>query len=809
MLESAHSNGPLTGLKVLDLSQGIAGPFCAKLLGDLGADVVKAEPPKGDRSRAEGPFPAGAEMDPEQSAGFFFLNTSKRGIVLDIDDPGSQPALARLVRSYDVVIVDGSAESLAARGLSYATFRNWNPAVVLTTLSSFGSFGPCSEWDGSHLVNCAVGGWAHLCGVPEREPLQAGGQITETLTGAYAAVATQLAVFGRARHGHGEHVDVSAQEAVLAGAQMPTLLYEYKGILPGRYSSIGSGAGAAYILETEEGYIGLNALTGPQWRMLCEFLGRADIAEDPHYAGISWTNPDDRLEEIRKAFRAALAGRTAEELFHEAERHRVPFGLVPDLAGLYAFPPHLERGFFVDLEHPRAGTVAVPGIPFKSTTTAAKPFRPPLLGEHTEQVLSEPEVHAPAASSESHDLPLAGIRVLDLSMFFAGPVAAQICADAGAEVIKVESLQRIDGWRGAGTGGEDELPSYEGSPYFNWVNRGKRDVTLNLNDPRGADAVKAMVAEADVVIENYTPRVMGKFGLDYERLKTINPRIIMLSLSGFGADTSWKDYVAFGMSTEQMCGVSHLTGYAGEDPIFTGMTGGDLFAGVMGANSLFAALVHRNRTGEGQYINLSQMEACNLYVGDAMVGHALAGVDPGRTGNRHQYYAPQGIYPCRDEMWLGITVKDDAAWEALAEAIGQPELAARFTDVGTRARHADEIDAAISTWSEGQQHIEAMALLQAAGVAAGAVMRGPELLADPHLEARGGFLVQDRPGLGEKHYPNQPYRFLNAPTPPNIRAPLLGEHLSEILTERAGLSDDDIAELIIEDVTGTVPLAAR
>lgn len=807
-MESAHGNGPLVGLRVLDISGGVAAPFCAKLLGDLGADVVKVEPPGGDRSRREGPFPAGSQ-DPEQSAGFFFLNTSKRSIVLDIDNPDNHATLARLVRRYDVVVADGTAESLADRGLSYETFQSWNPAVVLTTVSGFGSFGPCSGWESSHLVNCATGGWAHLCGVPEREPLQAGGQITETLTGAFASVATQLAVLGRARHGHGEHVDVSAQEAVIAGAQLPTLLYEYRGILPGRYSSVGSGAGAAYILGTEDGYIGLNALTGPQWRMLCEFLGREDIAEDPKYAGISWMNPDERLEEIRESFREALAGRTADQLFHEAEKHRVPFGLVPDLAGLYAFPPHLERGFFVDLEHPSAGTVAVPGIPYKSNATAARPYRPPLLGEHTDAVLGEPETDAPAQSGAEHDLPLTGVRVLDLSMFFAGPVAAQICADAGADVIKVESLQRIDGWRGAGTGGEGELPSYEGSPYFNWVNRGKRDVTLNLNDPRGADAVRKMVLEADVVIENYTPRVMAKFGLDYAALKAIKPDIVMLSLAGFGADTSWKDYVAFGMSTEQMCGVSHLTGYADGDPIFTGMTGGDLFAGVMGANCLFAALAHHNRTGEGQHINLSQMEACNLFIGDAMTGHALAGVDPGRTGNRHPHFSPQGIYPCLDDAWLGITVKDDAAWAALTATMGQPELGRRFAAAVDRRAHADEIDSLIGTWTARQQHIEAMATLQAAGVAAGAVMRGPELLADPHLEARQGFLVQDRPGLGEKHYPNQPYRFRNAPTPPNTRAPMLGEHLAEILTERAGLTDDEIVELVIDDVTGTVPLAAR
>ena len=228
----------------------------------------------------------------------------------------------------------------------------------------------------------------------------------------------------------------------------------------------------------------------------------------------------------------------------------------------------------------------------------------------------------------------------------------------GRNVIKVESIQRIDGWRGsATTHANRELPGWESSPYFNWINRNKRDITLNLTDPRGVDIVKTLVADADILVENYTPRVMAKFGLDYETLHAINPRLIMISLSGFGADSPWRDYVAFGMSTEQMGGFTHLTGYPGGDPLFTGTTGGDLFAGVMGANALFAALNHRDRTGEGQHIDFGQVEACSLYVGDAMTAWSLAGVDPGRVGNAHHHYPLQGVYPCRDNRWIAITCK--------------------------------------------------------------------------------------------------------------------------------------------------------
>lgn len=791
----------LEGIRILDLTEGVAGPFCAKLLTDLGADTVKIERPgSGDPTRTLGAHPA---PDPERSATFFFLNTGKRSVLLDLEDPASHRELARLVSCYDVVIACGRAVSC---GIGYEQVRAWNPRAIFTSVTGFGSFGPHAGYQASHLVACAVGGWAQLCGTPDREPLQAGGAITETLTGAYAAAATLLAILGRSRHGAGEHVDVSMQQAVLCGAQIPSLLYEYRGIVAERYSSVGAGAGAAYMLPTRDGFIGLNALTLPQWRMLCRLLGREDIATDERYQGISWAQPDARLEEIRAIFRQAVAGRSAEALFHEAQKHRVPFGLVPDLETLAALPPHRERGFFQHVQHPVCGAVQVPGVPFHSAEAEVVIRRPPLLGEHTAEVLStlptqEPETAPDGSTAEPNPLPLDGLKVLDLSMFFAGPSLAQILADAGADVIKVESVQRIDGWRGSGTqAAGSEIPTWEASPYFNWINRNKRDVTLNLKDPRGVAVVETLARTADVLIENYTPRVMQEFGLDYESLERINPRLIMISLSGFGARTTWRDYVAFGMSTEQMSGVAHLTGYDGDEPLFTGMTGGDLFSGVMGAVDVLAALHRRQRTGCGAHLDFSQIEACNLYIGDVMTGWFMSGTDPGRIGNRHPGYALQGIFPCANDGWIGISCRTAGDLQSLCELAGI-ELAGLEPD-------ADLIDQ-VGAWTAGQDKLALMHRLQGLGIPAGAVLNGPDLLDDPHLAARGAYVAQDRPGLGVKHYPAQPYRLLRSVPPPEARAPLLGEHLEEILSRDAGLTGDEIIELIIEDVTGTVPLAAR
>ena len=798
----------LKGVRILDISEGISGPFASKLLADLGADTVKIERPVfGDVSRTYGPFPKGIQ-DLEHSASFLYFNTSKESVVLDLQSEFGIDKFKKLLSIYDVVISSQTGKSLEEQGIGFEVMRSINPNIILATVTGFGSDGPYSCYESSHLVSCALGGWANNCGVPDREPLQAGGAITETLVGSYSAAATLLAIFGRLKHGGAEHVDISAQEAVLCGASIPSLAYEYSGTVTGRYSSVGSGAGAGYMLPTRDGYVGLNALTLAQWHMLCKFLGREDVASDTYYEGISWAKPDERLEEIREIFCEALENKTAEELFHEAQKWRVPFGLVPSLSALFEMTPHLERGFFKEMESPDSSAYKLPGVPFQSANTETDLKRAPLLGEHTQEILArldgtEKIIGKDAQTSEGlNPLPLVGIRVVDLSMFFAGPVAAQVLADAGAEVIKVESIQRIDGWRSSGTVTEQELPSWEASPYFNWVNRNKKDITLDLTNPRGADIVKKLIEGADVLIENYTPRVMENFGLSYETLKSINPRLVMISLSGYGQEGSWRDYVAFGMSTEQMSGVAHLTGYENEGPLYTGMTGGDLFSGVMGAIDLVAALWQREQTGLGQHLDFSQIEACNMYVGDAMTGWSLTSFDPERTGNDHPVYLLQGMFPCIDDGWIGISCKDEQQIKALAGYFKEPAI------LESGLTKSEKLQC-ISGHTQQQNKMELMNGLQQVGVPAGAVLNGPELLNNEQLIARDAFLAQDRPGLGVKNYPSQPYRFRLSEKPPTRRAPLLGEHLEEILTERAGLTSDKIAELIIGDVIGTVPISAR
>lgn len=357
---------------MLDISQGIAGPFCAKLLGDLGAAVVKVEPPDG------------GDRPLEPSGGSIFFNTSKRGVTLDLESAQGRALFARMLDHYDIVVAGETEGELAARGLGYEQLQQWNSSIILTTISGFGSTGPYAGYRWSHIVACAVGGWATTCGRPEREPLQAGGAITETLAGAYAAAATQIAALGRAAHGGGDHVDVSAQEAALTVALFPTLAYEYRGVVAERASH--RGPGPSFILPASDGYIGVNVLTAAHWDLLCAYFGRADMIDDPRFArGQRLLNADEAGEQ----FAPLTAERTAEEIFHDGQTWRVPFGLVPSMEGITQMLPHLEREFFVEVGSPETGPVTVPGIPFKSTVTSPVVGPPPQAGEHNDHVFGE------------------------------------------------------------------------------------------------------------------------------------------------------------------------------------------------------------------------------------------------------------------------------------------------------------------------------------------------------------------------------------------------------------------------------------
>jgi len=380
----------------------------------------------------------------------------------------------------------------------------------------------------------------------------------------------------------------------------------------------------------------------------------------------------------------------------------------------------------------------------------------------------------------------------------------------GADVIKVESIQRLDIVRGAGVGAERKEKFWERGPLWIPENCDKFGTTLDLTRPKGVEVFKRLVKISDVVTENYTPRVMKNFGLDYAVLKEVNPKIIMISLPAHGSTGPWKGYPGFAQSIEQMSGIPQLTGYTDGLPKITGADFSDPIAGITGMLAVVIALLYRQMTGKGQYIDFSQIEATTCTIGDAIVDYTMNKRVQPRRGNRHPSMAPHGYYRCKgDDLWVGIAVSSDEEWSRLCEVMGNPTWCKddKFGDSLSRWHNQDELDKLIEEWTSQHGHYEVMNRLQKAGVAAGAVLTSAEFLTDPHLKERGTFQVVDRALVGPHPYPvaAAPMRLSKTPTPIRRPAPLLGEHNDYVLGEILGMSKEEIQELVDEQIIGTAP----
>jgi benzylsuccinate CoA-transferase BbsF subunit len=408
------------------------------------------------------------------------------------------------------------------------------------------------------------------------------------------------------------------------------------------------------------------------------------------------------------------------------------------------------------------------------------------------------------------DLPLEGIRVLDASNTYAGPTCGRVLSDLGAEVIHVEAMQRWETVRliiMAENAPPDDY--WNGGAYFQKRNLGKKDITLDLTRPDGVETFRRVATRCDVMLESFAPRVMRGFGLDYDSIRAGRPDIIYCSLSGYGQTGPYRDWIAYGMGLEPASGISQLTGYPGGDPKRSGISLTDPLSGLAATVAVLIALYHRRRTGEGQYIDLSEQEAAIPLVARALLDQQMNGRAPERRGNRSWFAAPQGVYQCDgDDEWIAITCHTDDEWERLCDAAGRPDWKSdeRFADLLARHANHDALDAELGEWARTRDKLTAMDLLQRHGVRAGAVLHGKDLLLNPHLAARGLFQTIDHPLSGRRPFPRQfPVRFSKIAPGARGAAPLLGEHNDEILSSLAGLTPDEIARLRREQIVGDHP----
>ncbi len=423
-------------------------------------------------------------------------------------------------------------------------------------------------------------------------------------------------------------------------------------------------------------------------------------------------------------------------------------------------------------------------------------------------------------TAQKEHLPLTGIRVLDSTYVYALPYAAGLLADLGAEVIKVEGCQHPDIVRAGGvasvfpenTAGER---FWEQGGTFNTLNRGKRSLILDLNKPAGQEIFKKLVTISDIVLENFTPRVMKKWGLDYPHLQALKPDIIMLSNTGYGHGGPYSNYGSQATSLEATQGTAYLTGYIDGPPAKAGFAYTDFLACWTALFALFMALLYRHRTGRGQWIDLGMYQVGVAFLGEAVLDYITNGRVQTRLGNRHPTQAPHGCYRCRGtDRWITIAISSEEEWEALCRGIGHPELLHdnRFQGAEARWKHHDELDRLLEAWTKTQDAYEAMHSLQKAGVPAGVVMDMRDLLRDPHLKARHFFeMVQHLPGSGVGTRPviSRPWKLSALSLQIRKPAPAFGQDNAYVLKELLQMSAEKIQDLTTQGVIGTKPIGLR
>lgn len=786
---------PFAGLRVVDLSTQISGPYATKLLCDAGAEVIKVEPAAGDPLRRW--TASGQDLPPGEDGPLFeFLNASKRSVVLDIESEEDRGVLVDLIATADVVIESFAPGTLDRLGLSLSVLQQRNPGLSLVSITPFGQTGPWRDRPSTEFTLQAAVGSTYNRGLPGRKPVAAGGRLGEWAVGAFAAVGGLCAWLSARKTGAGQYVDVSSFETlILSMTTYHDLNGQWvEGLLP-------RGIELPSIEPAKDGWVGFCTITGQQWVDFCAMIGQQAVGEDHAY--LEGYHRMQHIDFIQEIVHSWTRERTVDEIVEVATLMRVPVAPVGDGRTLPEMDHFKARGTYRKNEkgvvHPRPHYLL-------EKSNLRPPGPSPSLGQHNEEVLAEVAAHNPQHEDvkDGMPLPLEGLRVLDLTTFWAGPIVTCFLSDMGADVVKVESIQRPDGMRFAGARPGEQM--WEWSPVFAGANTGKRGVTLQFDSEEGLALLKRLIAQADVVIENFSPRVLENFGLGWEVVREINPNIIMVRMPAFGLDGPWRDRAGFAMTIEQVSGLAWLTGYRDLPLVVRGIC--DPVGGMHATLALLAALEHRRRTGEGQLVEIPLVEVALNLAAEQVIEYSAFGELLTRDENRSPAAAPQGVYLCAEAAELALSIATDDQWKALCRLMGDSELSSDkgLADRAGRRAHHDRIDEKIDQWLVGKPLDRVVEQLLDAGIPATRVTNGHRVMPNPQLEHRQFFQTMKHPITGDTRYPGFPMNFsilgnqLHSAPPPT-----LGQNNDDILKGELGLSDEEVDALREKKVIGTRP----
>ncbi|MEO5837668.1 MAG: CoA transferase [Acidimicrobiales bacterium] len=794
---------PLTGLRVVDLSTGIPGGYCSKLLADAGADVIKVEPPHGDplRGYSDGVL-------------FEFLHTSKRSIVLDLEDDDDRDTLLVLYTTADLVIESFEPGVIESLGLGYDALQGRNVRATMLSISNFGRGGPWSNRPASEFTLLAQAGSTATRGLPGRPFVNAGGRIGDWMGGVNAGVAA-LAALRRARAcGRGDHVDLSLLEAVTPTCTNVQTLY---GSMTGTYDALPR-LEIPSIEPTKDGYVGFCIFTGQQWIDFCVLIGQPELADDPELANIGGRIANgERVISLVHDFTTA---HTTQEVVEIATMLRIPVAPIGNGENIPTMDHFVERGVFT--KNPGRGFLQ-PRVPYRITGHSTRPFTAaPSVGQQGREIRNElarsrsadeaqPSVPAEPATLPDDAWPLNGVRVVDMTAFWAGPYATYTLACLGADVIHVESVQRPDGMRF----GSVQPPSvdewWEWGPTFHSANAGKRSITLDLTRDDGRALLRRLIEQSDVLVENYSARVMEQFGLTWDVVHAWNPRLVMVRMPAFGLDGPWRDRVGFAQTMEQVSGMAWLSGYADIAPM-NARGPCDPLAGLHAAYGALVGLHLREQTGLGTYIEATMVETALNAAAEQVIEWSAHGQLLTRDGNHHHGVAPQGVYTAADQPEgtmgaVALCVETDAQWRALVELIDDGRLRdERFVDLDERLAARDLFDDVLAAWCAARGTDEAVQSLLSAGVPAAPVVGARWGDRNPQHDARGFYEAVDHPVAGTHRIGAFPVVFARQPSARFSRpAPRLGEHNREVLGGLLGVTDDELARLTAAKIIGTRP----
>ena len=800
----------IEGLRIVEVGAGKQLAYCGKLLRDLGAEVIKVEPPEGDQLRRHGPFPNDAP-GLEQSGLFIYLNGGKRGARLDLKQPEGRAALRALVEEADVLLM-GLRPSLArAAGIDPDELLAERPELVVGAASIYGFTGPYAEWLGYPIQAYAGSSIAHRVGDPEREPLNAPLDGADMQHGAQQlAGAVLTALLHKARTGEGQLVDVGSMEAsslAIWGHGIAQIVYRgYR--TPERHGAQLSG-GVWGPWPTKDGHFAVMTQMPSQWHDFLIGLGDPEWAHDPlvwelgnatHRRDITPEQGAMLQELLHEKFGPLLRKWTNAELWELCRSKRIAFQPVLTIPEVCEADHPKERCWLTEAPGPHP-PLRVPGRPYHlSATPWQPPGPPPRLDEKPAAGWERPR-RAPAPlrvrpgaviEPANEGQPLAGLRVLDLGLIWAGPLAARYLADFGADLVKITTNTRP--WRSGVAGGTDP----DDPMAWEWVLRNRRSVNINLRHPEGPALLQRLASVSDVVLENFGPGTAERMGIGYEVLARDNPGLVMISMPPAGSTGPWSDLLSYGPTLTGLNGMKAVHGYPEDGALMEEAADLDPIASSYSALAMLAAVTHRCHTGEGQHIELAQAQAGFAGLAEGVIEWTWNGRNIGPVGNSHRFLAPHGMYPTLgDDQWIAIACDSDTQWQALARVAGRLEWLQRedFATAEGRRAARQPIDAEIGAWTAGEDKRELTERLQALGVPAFPVLNGLEVIADPMLRERRAEFVRP-PEFPADELLNGVAWHLSK-TPPRLRRPALafGAHTAEVLGEYLGLSETEVRGL--------------